>query len=47
MIGFHCKQHRHANADGTPIAPKVTIVFEGEREGEPKLIEAPATKAIN
>jgi hypothetical protein len=40
--------HRHVNADGTPIALRVTIVFEGEREEPgPKLIEAPATKAIN
>jgi hypothetical protein len=31
--------HRHTNADGTPIAPKVTIVIEGEGNAEPAALE--------
>jgi hypothetical protein len=31
--------HRHTNPDGTPIAPKVTIVIEGEGNAEPAALE--------
>src|SRR5271165_2752159 len=31
--------HRHVNADGTPIAPKVTVVIEGAGNAEPAALE--------
>jgi hypothetical protein len=31
--------HRYTNADGTPIAPKVTIVIEGADRSAPKALE--------
>jgi hypothetical protein len=31
--------HRYTNPDGSPIAPKVTIVIEGEGNAEPAALE--------